>query len=409
MRNQQSDPWGKSKMNFLKGFSFACMFGLLGSGALAQSPSKYHPGASDTEIKIGQTYPYSGPLSSVAEIGITQSAYITMINDRGGINGRKVTFISLDDNYSPAKSIEQVRKLVEQDEVLAIFNPFGTPTATATQKYLNSKKVPQLFAGTGSARFNDPAFPWSSSIVPGFVTEGAILGKYVAERIKTAKVAILYQNDDYGKDYAKGFKDAVASSPGIQIVKEAAYEVAEPTIDSQITQLAASEADILLNASSGRATVQSIRTISNLKWKPLQLLYGRWADVDAVFKPVGMDKAVGIISTQYLRSLYDPTGDADPAVIEYKEFMKKYRPGANEASALNVQGFLYGQLLSHILREAGNNLTRDNINSIALNLRNLELGLLLPGVKINTSPTQKHLIVDQILTRFDGVRFMPIE
>jgi len=192
-------------------------------------------------------------------------------------------------------------------------------------------------------------------------------------------------------------------------VKEAAYEVAEPTIDSQITQLAASEADILLNASSGRATVQSIRTISNLKWKPLQLLYGRWADVDAVFKPVGMDKAVGIISTQYLRSLYDPTGDADPAVIEYKEFMKKYRPGANEASALNVQGFLYGQLLSHILREAGNNLTRENINSIALNLRNLELGLLLPGVKINTSPTQKHLIVDQILTRFDGVRFVPIE
>lgn len=396
-------------MNVLKCFSFACTFWLLASVALAQSPSKYDPGASDTEIKIGQTYPYSGPLSSVAEIGITQSAYVTMINDRGGINGRKVTFISLDDNYSPPKAVEQTRKLVEQDEVLAIFNPFGTPTATAAQKYLNSKKVPQLFVGSGSARFNDPAFPWSSSIVPGFVTEGAILGKYVAEKIRTAKVAILYQNDDYGKDYARGFKDAVASSPGIQIVKEAAYEVAEPTIDSQITQLAASGADLLLNASAGRATVQSIRTISNLKWKPLHLLYGRWADIDTVFKPVGMEKAVGIISTQYIKSLYDSNWDADPAVIEYKEFMKKYRPGANEYSALNVQAYLFAQLLHHILREAGNNLTRENINSIALNLRNLELGLLLPGVKINTSPTQRHLIVDQILTRFDGERFIAIE
>jgi branched-chain amino acid transport system substrate-binding protein len=396
-------------MNALRCLSFAGMFWLLGCAAHAQSVSKYDPGASDTEIKIGQTYPYSGPLSSVSEISQTEAAYIAMINDQGGINGRKVTFLSLDDSYSPPKAVEQTRKLVEQDEVLAIFNPFGTPTATAAQKYLNSKKVPQLFAGTGSARFNDPAFPWSSSILPGYVTEGAILGKYVAERIKTAKVAILYQNDDSGKDYAKGFKAAVASSPGIQIVKEVSYEVAEPTIDSQINQLAASEADVLLNASTGRATVQSIRTISNLKWKPLHLLNGRWADIDAVFKPVGMEKAIGIVSTQYMKSLYDSNWDADPAVIEYKEFMKKYRPGANASSALNVQGYLFAQLLHHVLREAGNNLTRDNINFVASNLRKLDFGLLLPGVKINTSPTQKHLIVDQVLTRFDGVRFMPIE
>jgi branched-chain amino acid transport system substrate-binding protein len=397
-------------MNALRWFSFACMFGLLGNAALAQSSSKYDPGASDTEIKIGQTYPYSGPLSSVGELGLTQAAYIAMINDRGGINGRKVTFISLDDNYSPAKAIEQTRKLVEQDEVLAIFNPFGTPTATATQKYLNSKKVPQLFAGTGSSRFNDPAFPWSSSIVPSNVAEGAAFGNYVVEKIKTATIAILFQNDDFGKDYVKGFKDAIASSPGIQIVKEAAYEVVEPTIDSQITQLAATGADVLLNVSAGRATVQSIRTISNLKWKPLHLLNGRWADIDAVFKPVGMEKTVGIISPQYIRSTYDPAWNLESAAVEYKEFMNKYRPGANLYSAVNVQGYLYGQLLAHILREAGNNLTRENINSIAMNLRNVDFGgLLLPGVKINTSPTQRHLISNEIMTRFDGERFIPIE
>jgi branched-chain amino acid transport system substrate-binding protein len=397
-------------MNALRCLSFPCMFWLLGNAALAQSPSKYDLGASDTEIKIGQTYPYSGPLSSVGELGLTEAAYIAMINDRGGINGRKVTFISLDDNYSPAKAIEQTRKLVEQDEVLAIFNPFGTPTATATQKYLNSKKVPQLFAGTGSSRFNDPAFPWSSSIIPSNVAEGAAFGKYVVEKIKTAKVAILFQNDDFGKDYARGFKDAIASSAGIQIVKEVAYEVIEPTIDSQITQLAATKADVLLNVSTGRATVQSLRTISNLKWKPIHLLNGRWADIDSVFKPVGMEKAVGIISPQYIRSAYDPTWETEPAAVEYKEFMKKYRPSANLYSVINVQGYLYGRLLAHILREAGNNLTRENINSIALNLHNVDFGgLMLPGVKINTSPTQRHLISNQILTRFDGERFVPIE
>lgn len=396
-------------MNALRSFSFACAVWLLGSAALAQSPSKYDPGASDTEIKIGQTYPYSGPLSSVGELGLTEAAYIAMINDRGGINGRKVTFISLDDNYSPAKAVEQTRKLVEQDEVLAIFNPFGTPTATATQKYLNSKKVPQLFAGTGSSRLNDPAFPWSSSVIPSNLAEGVALGKYVAERFKTAKVAILLQNDDFGKDYAKGFKDAVASFPAIQIVKEAAYEVTEPTIDSQITQLAATEADVLLNVSAGRAAVQSIRTLSNLKWKPLHLLNGKWANID-VFEPVGMEKAVGIISYQYIKSAYDPTWETEPAALEYKEFMEKYRPGANLHSVTNVQGYLYGRLLAHILREAGNNVTRENINSISMNLHDVDLGgLLLPGIRINTSPTQRHLISNQILTRFDGKIFVPIE
>jgi len=396
-------------MTALRYSSVAFALCLVGNGALAQTPGKYDTGASDTEIKIGQTYPYSGPLSAAGEIGLTEMAYVTMINDRGGINGRKVTLISLDDNYNPAKSMEQVRRLVEQDEVLAIFNPFGTPTATASQKYLNAKKIPQLCAGTGSARFNDPAFPWSSSCLPGYVEEGRILGKYVAEKVKTAKVAILYQNDDYGKDYTKGFKAAVAASPGIQIVKEATYEVTEPTIDSQITQLAASNADVLLNASAGRATVQSIRTISNLKWKPLHLLNGRWADIDAVFKPVGVEKAVGIISTQFAKSPNDPAWAADPAVLEYKEFMKKYRPGADASSSPNTNGYLFAQVLHYILKAAGNDLTRDNINLVASNLRNVEFGILLPGVKINTSSTQKHLIADQILTRFDGERFVPIE
>jgi branched-chain amino acid transport system substrate-binding protein len=375
----------------------------------AEPQSKYDPGASDTEIKMGQTAPYSGPLSSAAEISQTEAAYFTMLNENGGINGRKVTFISVDDAYSPPKAVEQTRRLVEQDEVLAIFNQFGTPTSTAAQKYLNARKVPQLFCGTGSYRFNDPSFPWSSSILPNYVTEGAIFGNYVVKKFKKANVAILFQNDDFGKDYVKGFKEATAGNAEIRIVKEISYESSEPTIDSQINTLAASGADVFLNVTTGKATAQSIRGLANTAWRPVHLLNGRWADIGAVFKPVGVEKAVGIISTQYTKSPSDRTWNDDAAMNEYKTFMKRYRPGADVNSGRNLQGYFYGQVLAYILRKAGNDLTRQNINDIALNLRDVEFGLLLPSVKITTSPTQRNLIQDQVLMRFNGENFVPVD
>jgi branched-chain amino acid transport system substrate-binding protein len=377
--------------------------------AAAEPQSKYDPGASDTEIKIGQTAPYSGPLSSAAEISQAEAAYFTMLNENGGINGRKVTFISVDDAYSPPKAVEQTRRLVEQDEVLAIFNQFGTPTSTAAQKYLNARKVPQLFCGTGSYRFNDLAFPWSSSILPNYVTEGAIFGNYVVRKFKKANVAILFQNDDFGKDYVKGFREATAGNAEIRIVKEISYEPSEPTIESQINALAASGADVFLNATTGKATAQSIRGLANTAWRPLHLLNGRWADIGGIFKPVGVEKAVGIISTQYAKSPSDRTWDDDAAMNEYKAFMKKYRPGADVNSGRSLQGYFYGQVLAYILRKAGNELTRQNINDIALNLRDVEFGLLLPPVKITTSPTQRNLIQDQVLVRFDGENFVPVD
>lgn len=375
----------------------------------AERQGKYDPGASDTEIKIGQTAPYSGPLSSAAEISQAEAAYFTMLNENGGVNGRKVTFISVDDAYSPPKAVEQTRRLVEQDEVLAIFNQFGTPTSTASQKYLNARKVPQLFCGTGSSRFNEPSFPWSSSILPNYVVEGAIFGNYVIRKFKKASVAILFQNDDFGKDYVKGFREATAGNTEIKIVKEVSYEPSEPTIDSQINTLAASGAEVFLNVTTGKATAQSIRGLANTAWRPVHLLNGRWADIGGIFKPVGVEKAVGIISTQYMKSPFDHKWDDDAAMNEYKAFMKKYRPGADVNSGRSLQGYFYGQVLAYILRKAGNELTRQNINDIALNLGDVEFGLLLPPVKITTSPTQRNLIQEQVLMRFDGENFVPVD
>jgi branched-chain amino acid transport system substrate-binding protein len=396
-------------LNRLRCLSLACLFGLVGSAVDAQSLGKYDPGASDTEIKIGETAPYSGPLSSASEIYLTEAAYIRMLNETGGINGRKVTLISLDDSYSPPKTVEQTRRLVEQDEVLAVFDQFGTPTAGAAQKYLNAKKIPQLFCASGAARFSDPSFPWSSAMLPSNLEEGGTLGKYVADGIKVAKVAILYQNDDFGKDYVRGFKEATRSTPSVEIVKELTYEPSDPTIDSQINALAASGANVFLNITTGRATAQSIRAIANTQWRPVHLLNGRWADIGAIFKPVGMEKAVGIISAQYYKSPEDPSWNEDPGMNEYKVFMNKYRPGADPYSGKNLSGYFSGQLLAYILREAGSNLTRENINNISMNLKDLEFGVFLPSIRINTSPSRRFLIRDQILTRFDGEKFVPLQ
>jgi ABC-type branched-subunit amino acid transport system substrate-binding protein len=317
--------------------------------------------------------------------------------------------ISLDDAFSPAKAVEQVRRLVEQDEVLAIYNQFGTPTSIAAQKYLNTKAVPQLFSGTGSARLSDASFPWSSAILPDYASEGAILGDYVVKHVEKAKVAALYQNDDVGKDYIRGFKDAVAGKEGIDVVKALSYEPQDPTIDSQVNTLAASGATVFLNFTTGRAAAQSIRAVANTGWKPIHLMNGRWADIGSVFRPAGVEKAVGIISAQYLKSVTDPTWSDDPSMKEYRSFMKSYLPNADPESSLNLSGYFYGQLLAHILKLAGNDLTRANINRIALSLDGVDSGLLLPSIAISTSPMQKNLIRKQILTKFNGERFVPLE
>ena len=392
-----------------RSLSACCVLLLSISSAEAQSSSKYDPGASDTEIKVGHTIAYSGPLSSTSEIGLTEAAYVAMINEKGGINGRKINFISLDDGYSPSKAVEQTRRLVESDEVLFLYSEFGTPTSSATQKYLNARKIPQVFAISGSPRFSDPSFPWSGSGQPSNVGEGAMFGTYVASRIKGAKVAILFQNDDFGKDYVRGFRESIAGSKAVQIVKELSYDPTDPTIDSQVSALAASGANVFLNVTTGRAAVQSIRAVANLGWRPVHLMFGPWADIESVFRPAGVETAVGIITQQYSKAPLDPVWNDDPAMKAYKDFMQKYRPGANLNDQKNLYGYILGQVLIHILREAGNELTRENINRIAQNLHDVEVAGLLPSIKVNTSSSQRYLIRDQVLTRFDGTTFVPIE
>lgn len=376
--------------------------------ASAQGRGKYGPGASDTEIKVGQTAPFSGPLSSLGTISETTAAYLKMINEAGGVNGRKITLIALDDAYSPPKTVEQTRRLVEQEEVLFMFCQIGTPTSLATQKYLNSKGVPQVFSTSGSTRFNDPAgAPWSSSGYIDLTAEGVMFGKYVATKLKTAKVAILYQNDDFGKDYAKGFKSAIAGNAGVQVVRELSYESADPTIDSQMATLAASGADVFLNISAGRAATQSITSLANSQWRPVHLLNGPWADIESVFKPAGIKNAKGIITFGFLKSIADPAWANDPGVAEYKTFMQKHRPTADLYSPRNLTGYIYGQVLVDIIRKAGNDLTRENINKGALNLDNFKSGVLLPSISLSTSPTQRYLVNREEMLQFNGEKFVP--
>lgn len=375
--------------------------------ASAQAPAKYGPGASDTEVKVGQTLPFSGPLSSLATVSQTTAAYLKVVNDAGGVNGRKINLIALDDAYNPAKAVEQVRRLVERDEVLFIYTQIGTPTAAATQKYLNSKRVPQVFPTAMSAKFNDPkGAPWSSSGMVNGMTEGSMYGKYVATKMKNAKVAVLYQNDDFGKDYVAGFKSAIAGT-GVQVVRELSYEPTDPTIDSQMATLAATGADVFFNVTAGRAATQSITSLANTQWRPVHLMNGPWAEIESVFKPAGVEKAKGIITFGYMKSVGDPALANDPGVREYLDFMQKYRPDADKYSPRNLHGYLYGQVLVHIIREAGNNLTRENINKVALSLRDFKSGVIAPSVSINTSNTQRYLFNSQEMRQFDGEKFVP--
>ena len=377
------------------------VFAAASSGALAQK--KYDTGASDTEIKVGNIMPYSGPASSYGLIGKTEDAYFKMINDQGGINGRKINFISYDDGYSPPKTVEQARKLVESDEVLIVFNPLGTPPNSAIQKYMNSKKVPQLFVATGATKWNDPKeFPWTMGWQPNYQSETTIYAKYILKNKPDAKIAVLYQNDDYGKDYLKGLKDGLGAKAASMIVAEESYETTEPTIDSHIVKLKSTGADVFMNITTPKFAAQAIKKNAEIGWKPLHFLNNVSASVGSVIKPAGMENAQDIISSNYLKDPTDPQWKTDAGMIAWNEFLDKYYPEANRADASVMYGYTVTQGLVHVLKACGDNLTRENIMKQAAGIKDLELGGLLPGVKVNTSATDFAPISQLQLMKFKG-------
>jgi branched-chain amino acid transport system substrate-binding protein len=379
-------------------------FGLLAatsSGALAQK--KYDLGATDTEIKIGNIMPYSGPASAYGVIAKTEEAYFKKINAEGGINGRKINFISYDDAYSPPKTVEQARKLVESDEVLVVFNPLGTPPNSAIQKYLNSKKVPQLFVATGATKWNDPKnFPWTMGWQPNYQSETQIYAKYILKEKPNAKIGILYQNDDYGKDYLKGFKDGLGAKAASMIVLEESYEVSEPTIDSHIVKLKASGADVFINITTPKFAAQAIKKNAEIGWKPLHFLNSVSSSIGSVMKPAGFENSQDIISSNYLKDTSDPEWKNDPGMKAFDEFLVKYFPEGNRIDSFVMYGYTVAQGLVHVLKACGDNLTRENVMKQAASIKNLEIGSLLPGIKVNTSATDFAPISAVQLHRFKG-------
>ena len=374
---------------------------LASPAALAQK--KYDPGATDKEIKIGNTNPYSGPASAYGTIGKSIDAYFKMINEQGGINGRKITFVSYDDGYSPPKTVEMVRKLVEQDEVLFIFQTLGTPSNTAIHKYMNTKKVPQLHVATGATKWNDPKeFPWTMGWQPNYQTESHVYAQYILKTMPNAKIGILFQNDDYGKDYLKGMKDGLGAKAATMIVKEVSYEVTDPTVDSQIVQLQASGADVFFNITTPKFAAQAIRKAYDIGWKPLHFLNNVSASVGSVLTPAGLDKSVGIITTQYGKDPTDPKWKDDAGMKRWAEFMKKYYPDGSMIDASNVYGYSVAQTLVQVLKQCGDNLTRENVMKQAASMKDFVTDSALPGIKINTSANDFAPIESVQLARFDG-------
>jgi branched-chain amino acid transport system substrate-binding protein len=372
----------------------------------AAAQKKYDTGATDTEIKIGQTVPFSGPASAYAGIGKTQAAYLKMINDQGGINGRKLNLIQYDDAYSPPKAVEQVRKLVESDEVLFTFQIIGTPSNAAVEKYLNAKKVPQLLAGTGASRFSDPRnAPWTIAFNPNYQSEGRIYAKYILQNHPDAKIGIFYQNDDLGRDYITGLKAGLGDKAATMIVGEASYELSDPTIDSQIVKLKSLGADLLYDASTPRFAAQAIRKVADLNWKPVHILDINASPVSATLKPAGLDISKGIISTNYGKDPGDPQWKDDPGMKAYFAFMDKYYPEGDKLNTVNTYGYSTAELLVQILRQCGDDLTRDNIMRQATNLKNFTASLALPGMTINTSPTDYRINKQMQMMKFNGERW----
>jgi ABC-type branched-subunit amino acid transport system substrate-binding protein len=384
--------------------------GVMAGVVLAAAPSvaqkAYDAGASDTEIKIGQTMPFSGPVSAYATIGKAEAAYFRMINDQGGINGRKINLVAYDDGFNPAKAVEQTRKLVESDGVLLIFQSLGTAPNAATQKYLNDHKVPQLFLSTGATRFSDPVnFPWTMAFNPNYQSEGRIYGRYILANHPDAKIGILYQNDDFGKDYVVGLKQALGDKAASMIAAEAAYETTDPTVDSQIIRLKTAGANVFYNISTPKFAAQAIRKIAELDWKPVHILTINSTSVGGVLKPAGFNLSQGIISVNYGKDPGDPTWDNDPGMMNWRAFMDKYYPEGDKNSSFNTYGHGTAQLLAIVLRNCGDNLTRENVMKQATSLKDVQTDLLLPGMTINTSPTDYRVNKQLQMMRFKGERW----
>ena len=372
----------------------------------ARAEKKYGPGVTDTEIKIGNTCFYSGPASSYGTIGKAESAYFKMLNDQGGVNGRKIDFISYDDAYSPPKTVEQTRRLVEQDGVLLMLNPLGTPTNSAIRQYLNQKKVPQLFAATGAAKWNNPKrYPWTIGWQPNYQMEGQAYAAYILAHKPDGKIGVLYQNDDFGKDYLKGVTDGLGGKAKSMIVLAASYETTDPTIDSQIIGMKSAGADVFVNCAIPKFAAQAIRKAVELEWKPLHIVSGIGNSVAATLKPAGLQNAKDIVSDFYLKDPTDPQWKDDQGYKDWVAFMDKYYPEGDKSDVGNVVGPAFGQTFVQVLKQCGDDLTRESIMKQAANLHNFRVPMLLPGITINTSPTDFAPIKQIQMARFTGERW----
>jgi branched-chain amino acid transport system substrate-binding protein len=370
-------------------------------GALAQK--KYDTGATDAEIKIGNVEAYSGPASAYGMIGKTEDAYFKMVNDAGGVNGRKINFISYDDGYSPPKTVEQVRKLIESDEVLLIFNALGTPTQSAVQKYRNAKKVPQLFLATGASKWNDPKeFPWTMGFQPSYRVEARIFAKYIMKNKPDAKVAVFYQNDDFGKDYLAGLKDVFGDKASSIIISEESYETTEPSVDSHIVKLKGTGADVLVNITTPKFAAQTIKKMAELEWKPMHLMTDVSISIGSVMQPAGLAASEGVLSAGYLKDASDAQWANDEGMKKFMTFIGKYMPGANVADSNLVYGYAAAQTMIQVLKQAGDDLTRENVMKQAASLRDFAPDTLIPGVKINTSATDFAPIEQLKMMQFKG-------
>jgi branched-chain amino acid transport system substrate-binding protein len=375
-------------------------FAATSGGALAQK--KYDTGATDTEIKIGNIMPYSGPASAYGVIGKTEQAYFNKINAEGGINGRKINFVTYDDGYSPPKAVEQARKLVESDEVLVVFNPLGTPSNSAIQKYLNSKKIPQLFVATGATKWNDPKnFPWTMGWQPSYQSEAHIYAKYLLKEKPDGKIAVLYQNDDFGKDYLKGLKDALGPKASM-IVAEESYETSEPSIDNHVVKLKATGADVFFSVTTPKFAAQAIKKLAEIDWKPMHLVVNVSASVGGVIKPAGFENSQGILSAAYAKDGADSQWDNDPNMKKFYSFLEKYDPDGNKLDASVVYGYGAAQTMAKVIEMCGDDLTRANVMKQAASLKDFAPDTLLPGVKINTSATNFAPIEQLQMMQFKG-------
>jgi branched-chain amino acid transport system substrate-binding protein len=371
----------------------------------ALAEKKYDEGATDTEIKIGNTNPYSGNASAYGTIGKAIDAYFKMVNEQGGINGRKINFISYDDGYAPPKTVEMVRKLVEEDKVLFVFQTLGTPPNTAIHKYLNQKQVPQLFVATGASKWGDPKnFPWTMGYQPDYMTEGAIYAKHILANVKDPKIGVLMQNDDYGKDYLNGFKQGLGKDVD-KIVQLSTYEVTDPTIDSQMIQLKNSGANVFFNITTPKFAAQAIKKAAEIDWKPAHYLNNVSASVATVMKPAGFENGQGVLTAAYLKDPTDPQYANDKEFLAWKAFMQKYYPNGNLADTFNVYAYSVSNLLQIVLKQCGDDLTRANIMKQAASLKDVELPMLLSGIKVNTSATDFYPIQSVRLQRFKGETF----